>query len=76
MPKKISIVVEWDCKRDNPSCVLHGEGGSGCQNAIRRGNCPRPVPHEGVQSLYRIFDQRRLLAISANEGLELATGTN
>ncbi len=75
MPNSKKEVMVWDCKVHNPSCILTQEGGLGCQNSIRVGSCPRPIPREGTSSLNRIFILRRR-TIPANVEPALATGTN
>jgi hypothetical protein len=65
---------EWDCKVHNPACILTQEGGMACQNSIRAGNCSRPIPRDGISSLYRVYVFRQ--KVSANVEPTLANGTN
>lgn len=75
MPNSKKEVMVWDCKVHNPSCILTQEGGMACQNSIRSGSCPRPIPRDGISSLYRVFHVRHM-SCPANVEPALATGTN
>lgn len=74
MPNSRKETMAWDCKVNNPSCILTQEGGLACQNSIRAGSCSRPIPRDGISSLYRVYVFRQ--KASANVEPALATGTN
>lgn len=73
MPRRI-LIVEWNCRRDNSSCVLESEGGHACRNSLKHGTCPRPIPRDQIDGLMHLSVARQRQ--SANSGQVLATGTN